>query len=188
MPNQRSYRQRSASVPHTRLLQSLPPVPLPLDDIRPRLQIVPYRDDPEAAEREVVRIDGATPRPSDPPEYQPMYDYLRSKQVTSAHPPAYGTSPSSSFLPMVTEAPPSLEEPYRDESFVITIDSSPPPPSYHEIYRQHEIDMDNMQRALDSESDPAEQTEDIYKWIVAMLLIVLTVSCVGTAFNWGRPY
>lgn len=188
MSNQRSQRARSTSVPHTRLLQSLPPVPLPLEDIVPRIQ-VPYRDDPESAEREVEeeRIEGATPQSSDPPGYQPMYDYLRSKQVTSAHPPAYGSSPASSSLRIVTEAPPSLEEPYRDEPFVIAIDSSPPPPSYHEIYRQHEIEMDNMQRALDSESDPAEQTEDIYKWIVAMLLIVLTVSCVGTAFNWGRP-
>lgn len=90
---------------------------------------------------------------------------------------------------MNPDAQPNFQEPYRDEPFVVTIDSSPPPPSYHEIYRQHEIEMDNMQRAMSSESDedPAEQIEDIYKWIVAMLLIVLTVACVGTAFNWGRP-
>jgi hypothetical protein len=92
-------------------------------------------------------------------------------------------------MQIVTDPPPTLQEPYRDEPFVISIDSSPPPPSYQEIFRQHEIEMDNMQRALAREvdGDPAEQTEDIYKWIVAMLLIVLTIACVGTAFNWGRP-
>ncbi|KAG9238030.1 hypothetical protein BJ875DRAFT_94777 [Amylocarpus encephaloides] len=189
MANQDRHHQRSTSVPHTRLLQSLPPTPLPQLNIPPP-QI--YLDDPGSAEEDEgdgaagdIRMDNRTARPSQPPEYQPMHDYLRSKQLTSSNPPAYGSSPST--LQVVTEPAPSLEEPYRDGPFVITIESAPPPPSYYDIFRQHEIELDNMQRALESDSDLAEQTEDIYKWVVAMLLIILTVACVGTAFSWGRP-
>jgi len=82
-----------------------------------------------------------------------------------------------------------MQEPYRDEPFVVTIleeddaNAQPPPPSYNELYRQHEIEM----RDFDTEDTPAEQTEELVKWVVAMLLICLTIAGVGTAFNWGRP-
>jgi hypothetical protein len=193
MPNQPRYHRRSSSVLQTRLSQSLPPVPLPEINIPPPTI---YRDEPDSAvEDDESTGDGirlevtSSSRPSDPPQYQPMYDYLRSKQVTSANPPAYGASPNSSALQIITDPTPTLHEPYRDEPFIVSIDSSPPPPSYQEIFRQHEIEMDSMSRvvAMESDVDPAEQTEDIYKWIVAMLLIILTIACVGTAFNWGRP-
>lgn len=42
-------------------------------------------------------------------------------------------------------------------------------------------------REFEIEGTPTEQTEEICKWVVAMLLVALTVACVGTAFNWGRP-
>jgi hypothetical protein len=192
MANRTRHHQTSSSLSQTRLLQSLPPVPLPQLNIPPP-QI--YLDEPESADDDEpvgdnIRMEPtSSSRPSDPPQYQPMYDYLRSRQVTSANPPAYGSSPNANGMRIVTDPAPTLQEPYRDEPFVISVDSSPPPPSYQEIFRQHEIEMDNMQRALAREvdGDPAEQTEDIYKWIVAMLLIVLTIACVGTAFNWGRP-
>ncbi len=43
-------------------------------------------------------------------------------------------------------------------------------------------------RDFDGEGDesPAEETEELVKWVVAMLFVGLTVACVGTAFNWGR--
>lgn len=71
---------------------------------------------------------------------------------------------------------------------MIDVDSSqPPPPSYNDLYREHEIEMQNLHRTLEDEGDPIERTEDICKWIVAMLLVTLSVASVGTAFNWGQP-
>ncbi|KAH8669546.1 hypothetical protein BGZ60DRAFT_407749 [Tricladium varicosporioides] len=185
-------RLRATSIPPTRLEQSLPPVPL--NDI-PQITIqIPYRDDPDD-EEEDEGAEGAdrtreqgTSLPSQPPEYQPMYEYLRSKQVTSPNPPEYGASPSSmNIVTTVTVPVEAPFQPYRDEPFVVTIDSSPPPPSYNDLYRENGIEMDILERTMAIDGDPAEQTEEIYKWVVGMLLVTLTVASVGTAFNWGRP-
>jgi len=173
-----------------RLSQPLPPLPLPL-----LLSDLPaYRDDPEPSEEEGeegaerVGADQAEALPSEPPEYQPMYDYLRAHQLR--HPPLPEPYSVSDSL-QVPIAPPPFE-PYRDEPdepFVVEIDTSqPPPPSYNDLYREHEIEMQILERTLDAEGDPVESTEDICKWVVAMLLITLTVASVGTAFNWGRPH
>ncbi|TVY76146.1 hypothetical protein LSUE1_G004220 [Lachnellula suecica] len=179
--------RRTPSVPQVRLSQPLPPLPLPLSDIPPQ---VPYRDDPapvEEVESEEAG-DQTGPLPSEPPEYIPMYDYLRSRNSQA---PEHCSEPGS--LRIITGPPPPLQ-PYRDEPggpFVVDIDvdvndPQPPPPSYNDLYREHEIEMQNLQRTFEEEDDPAERSEDICKWVVAMLLMTLTVASVGTAFNWGR--
>lgn len=187
---------RTSSVPQIRLSQPLPPLPLPPNNLR--LQI-PYRDHPDPAEEpagaeqdEEVHSGGPEDEmgtfPPEPPEYQPMYDYLRSKQALDPH--ASTSSTGFGDLRIMTDTP---VEPYRDdpeEPFVVDIDGSePPPPSYTDFCREHAIELQSLEQTLDEEEvDPVERTEDICKWIVAMLLITLTVASVGTAFNWGRPY
>jgi hypothetical protein len=142
----------------------------------------------EGGEGEVEHIESSqtVPLPSEPPEYQPMYDYLRSHQPRNLQAPEPCSGPGN--LRIITGPPPF--EPFRDEPdepFVVDVDTSQPPPSYNDLYREHEIEMQNLERTLEVEGDPIERTEDICKWIVAMLLITLTVASVGTAFNWGRP-
>ncbi|TVY89985.1 hypothetical protein LAWI1_G005842 [Lachnellula willkommii] len=172
--------RRTSSVSHTRLSQPLPPLPLPLNDLPA------YRDDPEPAEEDVeegtehVGANQTEALPSEPPEYQPMYDYLRAHQLRNPPLPEPCSVSDSVQVPI---APPPFE-PYRDEPDEPFV---PPPPSYNDLYREHEMEMQNLERALDAEGDPIERTEDLCKWVVAMLLITLTVASVGTAFNWGRP-
>lgn len=83
------------------------------------------------------------------------------------------------------------QDEYHDEPYIVTINENdttqPPPPSYNELYRQNEQDMDSLLRQFDMDGTPAEQTEELVKWVVAMLLICLTIAAVGTALNWGRP-
>jgi len=121
-----------------------------------------------------------------------MYDYLRSQRRPT---PALNLAAP---CPPNTDPEPPLE-PYRDEPFIVQILSSPsspssagpPPPSYHELYTQNENEMEmqlqNLVREFDMDGSPAEQTEELVKWVVSMLLIALTIACVGTAFNWGKP-
>jgi hypothetical protein len=107
-----------------------------------------------------------------------MHDYLRARQQLIAQAPTC-TRPN----PNPQNA---SEEPYRDEPFVVTIvdpvddASQPPPPSYNELYQQNEIEMENLMREFEIDGTPAEQTEMLYRWVVAMLLVALTVACVGT--------
>jgi hypothetical protein len=180
-----SNHQRTASIPTVRLAQPLPP--LPLNDIRSQPpkpgQLPPYRDVPEEGDTE-----GATPptAESQPPGYEPMYDYLRSqqRQQPSLNPPQYSCPPDTAQIR--SSIPP--QEPYRDVPFIVTIDASqPPPPAYNEIYDQRQEEMQRLIREFDMDGGPGEHSEEICKWMVAMLIIALTVAAVGTAFNWGRP-
>ncbi|PVH81296.1 hypothetical protein DL98DRAFT_171601 [Cadophora sp. DSE1049] len=171
---------RDPSIPHARLSQTLPPIPqsLPMNDLiqAPQLSIstqIPYHDDPAEDEHS----------PSQPPGYEPMYDYLRSHQRISLPLPDYECpNTSEQSIP---------QDEYHDEPYVVTIiendTTQPPPPSYNELYRQNEQEMDRLMRQFDMDGTPAEQTEELVKWVVAMLLICLTIAAVGTAFNWGRP-
>ena len=80
------------------------------------------------------------------------------------------------------------EEPYRDDPFVITIDhdlSQPPPPSYEELYIGDQNTRE-LQRRLGEVDGDGSAAEEICKFIVAMLIIALTIGLVGTAFHWGR--
>lgn len=170
-------------VPHVRLTQPLPP--LPLSNMPPQLSIathIPYRDDPEEEE---IEVDGRLQSELSPPGYEPMFNYLRSQQRPNVHPPLYNNCQTISHA--------TIEIPYRDEPFIISIveedvdDGAQPPPSYTEIYNPNEIEMRNLLQTYDLDGTPAEQTEEICKWVVAMLLIGLTIAGVGTAFNWGQP-
>jgi len=146
---------------------------------------LPYRDDP--AEDNISLADLQTQLRS-PPGYEPMYDYLRSHQGLNIRPPIY--------IPSIHPSLPAgntFEELYRDETFVVQIvdgeaeNAAQPPPSYQELYRQHEIDMMRLQHEFDTDGTPAEQVEELVKWVVAMLMLCLTIAGVGTALNWGRP-
>ncbi|KAH7400270.1 hypothetical protein BKA64DRAFT_478411 [Cadophora sp. MPI-SDFR-AT-0126] len=177
MPHQHP---RDPPILHARLSQTLPPIPqvLPMNDLIQRQQLsistqIPYHDDPAE--------DGQSP--SQPPGYEPMYDYLRSHQRISLLLPNY-ECPNTSEQSMT-------QDEYHDEPYIVTINENdttqPPPPSYNELYRQNEQDMDSLLRQFDMDGTPAEQTEELVKWVVAMLLICLTIAAVGTALNWGRP-
>jgi hypothetical protein len=172
--------RRSSSIPTSRLSHPLPPLPINLDDIRPRnvpdITILPYHDDPsEDIGRSPMFADNL------PPSYEPMYDYLRSQQRTIQllHP---------SRQDCHTSPPPEGEEPYHDQPIVITIDhdiSQPPPPSYEELYieNQSHRELRTLIPEFEIDSVPAEE---FCKFVVAMILIALTVALVGTAFHWGR--
>lgn len=179
-----NHHRRSSSIPTIRLSQPLPPLPISLDDIRPRnvpaITIIPYHDDPSEEEQ----IERSPKSPENlPPSYEPMYDYLRSHQR-----PTHLLPPSQNTITLIPTSEPA--EPYRDEPFVITIDQDndifqPPPPSYEELYVEDQTrrELESLVREFDVDSAPAEE---ICKFIVAMLLIALTVACVGTAFHWGK--
>ena len=121
-----------------------------------------------------------------PPSYEPMYDYLRSQQR-----PIHLLPPSPNSIPLLpTSELESEQERYRDEPFVIQIDPDhdifqPPPPSYEELYieDQNDRELESLVREFDVNTTPAEE---ICKFIVAMMLIALTVALVGTAFHWGQ--
>ncbi|CZT11607.1 hypothetical protein WAI453_004636 [Rhynchosporium graminicola] len=171
---------QNPSIPLARLSQRLPPLPLyiPMTEepiLLPHLSIstqIPYHDDPAEDEH----------TSSQPPGYEPMYDYLRSHQRISEV-PTNRQCPNTPYLSIP-------EEQYRDESFVVTIidgDSGQQPPSYNELYRQNEQERDRLMREFEIEGTPSEQLEEMVKWVVSMLLICFTVAFAGTAFNWGRP-
>ncbi len=180
------------SIPHIRLSQPLPPLPLslPMNDLRPHPQLsistqIPYHDDLSHDAQSV-----AEHSPSQPPQYMPMYDYLRSHQQQQQRQPS--RLPPGYECPIPTSTDPSIpQEAYRDEPFVVSIiehdATQAPPPSYNELYQENEREMQRLMRQFETEATPAEQTEELVKWVVAMLLICLTIAAVGTAFNWGRP-
>jgi len=169
---------RETPAPHTRPTHPFAPLP----SRRPhQLSIsIPYHDDPE--DDEVLALDTLPPQRS-PPGYEPMYDYLRSHQQRPTPQPAYHDCQT---------LPHQLPTPYRDEPFVVTItdhDAAPPPPSYSEIYSADEngVEMRSLLQRCEADGAQAEQTEEICKWVVAMLLVALTIAGVGTAFHWGQP-
>ncbi|CAL3970492.1 unnamed protein product [Diplocarpon coronariae] len=143
----------------------------------PRLSLSTQTPDHDAASAD------EPPSPSPPPKYEPMYDYLRSHHERSSR------AARNELRPGPATTPAGLE-PYRDDPFGLTGErdaSQPPPPSYEELYRRNEAEAGRLLREFDLEGSPAEQTEELVKWVVAMLLICLTIAAVGTAFNWGRP-
>ncbi|PQE24353.1 hypothetical protein CJF31_00002585 [Rutstroemia sp. NJR-2017a BVV2] len=182
MPNH----HRSTSIPRARLTQSLPP--LPQEDIVP---LAPYHDDPADDELEENREEvtgGNEANPSDlgqPPQYEPMHDYLaaRVRRLAQMRPPEYELSAGQSSQEDIPLVP---QEPYRDEPFVVTIDpDQPPPPSYEMLYVETQTEIERLQQEIDWDANHAE---DICKWLVSMLLITLTIVAAGFAFNWGKPW
>lgn len=131
-----------------------------------------------------------------PPEYEPMYDYLRSLP----RPIHFFTSPNSNTFLSPTSRPesPVDYDPYHDEPFIITLSPLSPssrpnrqevaPPSYEELYLQHssprrQDELHDLVRQMDSEGSWAEE---ICKFIVGMIMLALCVVGVGLAFNWGK--
>lgn len=171
----------STSISRARLTQSLPP--LPSEDALP---LAPYHDDPaddEVADVE-ARIEGNQTELNEPPEYEPMHDYLASRvhRLSEVRPPDYELS----LQDHTHDIPLQYQEPYRDDPFIITIDpNQPPPPSYEALYVQTQMELER----LDDEIDPdIGHAEDVCKWMVSMVLITLTIVAVGFAFNWGHPF
>lgn len=210
MANQR----RSSSISIARRSQQLPP--LPLSDLPPlNTNIVPYRDDPEDESRtEQLLIEHKhEPQPLSnslstspptleckPPDYEPMYDYLRSHhRLDIVLPTSYLTTTTlSSSHPSITLP----NEPYQDEPFIITVDpdaspyadaedgprSQPPPPSYdasEQERQQYRAMGGGMMLTAASVDVEGNHAEDVCKFLAAMVLIALTVGVVGTAFSWG---
>ncbi|QSZ32197.1 hypothetical protein DSL72_001768 [Monilinia vaccinii-corymbosi] len=171
----------STSISRARLTQSLPP--LPLEDILP---CAPYHDDPAGEDAALVteRTDGNQAERNEPPEYEPMHDYLASRvhRLSQMRPPQY----MSLSQDHTHDIPLQHQEPYRDDPFIITIDpNQPPPPSYETLYVQTQTALD----VLNDEIDPdIGHAEDVFKWLVSMVLITLTIVAVGFAFNWGHPF
>lgn len=134
----------------------------------------------------------------EPPEYEPMYDYLRSRPTVHAF-----TSPNSNTFLSPTSAPQSPVDytPYRDSAehpFIITLSPlSPtsgreqqPPPSYEELYLQHPCphrqgELAALVRQMDSEYSVSEE---ICKFMLGMCMLALCIVGVGLAFNWGRGW
>lgn len=173
------------SIPHIRLSHPLPPLPqdLPLQILMPPPQLsistqTLHRDDP------IESVPLAGHLPSQPPKYEPMHDYLRSHRRTISY-------PNHPRCPRRSPTQPIPQESYRDEPFVVTIvendPSQPPPPSYNELYRQNELELQTLSEETYTYGTPAEQAEALVKWVVAMLLIGLTIAALGMALNWGGP-
>jgi hypothetical protein len=145
---------------------------------------------------------------SKPPEYEPMYDYLRS----SRRPIHAFTSPNSNTFLSPTSRPDSPVDfgnvdfrPYHDNAdhpFVITLSplsprSRPPqnpgepgPPAYEELYLQHptqqrQDELYDLVRQMDIEGNRAEE---ICKFVIGMIMLALVVVGVGLAFNWGKGW
>jgi hypothetical protein len=138
---------------------------------------------------------------SKPPEYEPMYDYLRS------HPQMinpFASPNSNGFLSPTSHAQSPVDiTPYRDEPFIITLSPLSPHsrpqhqnhgeaglPSYEELYLQHptvprQNELLELVRQMDSEGNRAE---DVCKFVLGMILLALTVVGVGLAFNWGKGW
>lgn len=133
-----------------------------------------------------------------PPAYEPMYDYLRSR-------PNPFTSPNSNAFLSPTSRPHSPVDfmPYRDSvdhPFIITLSplspmSRPPPgepapPSYEELYLQHQCphrqgELAELVRQMDSEG---EWADEICKFVFGMVMLSLCIVAVGLAFNWGKGW
>lgn len=199
-----------SAIPHTRLVEALPPLPGRDGGSTPQLSIttqLPYHDNPTDDDINLAELQSHLRTQLSPPGYEPMYDYLRSQQrpqdysQMSNQPPLY-TPSETHFNPNVRHSNSDVQEPYRDEPFVVTIENAwdgeegeghdgvvVQPPSYLELYRQHqhELEMQRLENEFETDGSPTEQAEELVKWVVAMLLVCLTVAGVGTAFNWGRP-
>lgn len=133
---------------------------------------LPYRDDPASPSQE-------------PPRYEPMHDYLRSRSLASNTPSHGHSQPQAQSQPQLQaqEYTSICPELYRD-------DPDPPPPPYSEpsLYwrRGEEPNRDRDEDGDEGGNGDRERWEEMVRWVVAMLLICLTVAAVGTAFDWGR--
>lgn len=228
-----SPRETQMEIPEIRLQQTSLPPPPPPPLPRMRIQIPYQRDSPLSAytddsflspspatrQSRTALKDSNKSSPSDsnrmgheqgqsqPPDYQPTYDYLRSLALHQQTRSARHTSPTSNtFLsPSSRTHNPSLYMPYSDSATsddrhlsIITLSPLSPtgirpsspgePPSYEELYLQHpcpnqQTRLLELVRELDNESNIAEE---VCKFLMGLGFIILTVLVIGLIFNWGR--
>lgn len=143
-----------------------------------------------------------------PPDYEPMHDYLRALATNPPQRSARYYSPNSNTFLSPTSRPqtPRLYMPYTDSPTadgsenngrrgIITLsplsaDTPSAPPSYEELYLQHPCPrqqsrlLELVRELEDSESNVAEE---VCKFVLGLLFLVLLVLVIGLIFNWGRP-
>jgi hypothetical protein len=147
-----------------------------------------------------------------PPDYEPMHDYLRTLALHNQQRPSRYYSPTSpTFLspPSRTQTPGSytVYMPYQDSPFstrsqqraVITLSPLSPtnhesaplhPPSYEELYLQHRCPVQQsrlIELVRQMEDDGTNIAEDICKFVIGLVFVIVTVVIIGNIFNWGRP-
>lgn len=148
-----------------------------------RLHIIPpqgrYCDDPSDDEGASAQTDSAMASP--PPGYVSMFEYFRdrAKHFPNLSAPNFGYNPAA--VSNVTTPDSPTPEPYQDDPCIVEID--PPPPAYEAIPAppQPELQYESW-----DDNSVSLTAEEFLKWLVCMMLLVLTVLSVGTAFNWGR--
>ena len=140
-------------------------------------------------------VSPAESEPNKPPEYEPMYDYLRSRPP----PINFRTSPNSNTFLSPTSHPQSPVDffTYTDEErpFIITLSplsphtrGEPLPPSYEELFLQYRCPQQRgeLQDMVQTMNNRGEWAEDLCKFLIGMLILAVTVVGVGTAFSWGK--
>jgi hypothetical protein len=162
----------------------------------------------EASQADHPQVNGTRPAP---PDYEPMHDYLRALALHRQERPSRYYSPTSNtFLSPSHPQSPSLYMPYSDsptspdgqQRAVITLSPLSPtsnnnqhipsdPPSYEELYLQHPCPVQQSQllelvRQL--EETESSLAEEVCKFAIGLVFVVLTVLIVGIVFNWGRPF
>jgi hypothetical protein len=150
--------------------------------------------------------------PPPPPDYEPMHDYLRALALHNQQRSSRYYSPTSNtFL-----SPPSRPHtpghytvymPYQDspsstrgqQRAVITLsplsptnDESAPlnPPSYEELYLQHRCPVQQsrlIELVRQMEDDGTNTAEQICKFVIGLVFVIITVVIIGIIFNWGQP-
>lgn len=225
-PNQSrsgSPRENEIPIPEIRLQRPLPPLP------RMRIQI-PYQTDsplsaytddsflspsPATRQSRIALKDSNESSPIDgnqteheqgqrqPPEYEPMYDYLRALALhQQAHSARHSSPTSNTFL-----SPTSFYMPYSDSTpsgdgqlAVITLSPLTPPspgqstagdpPAYEELYLQHPCPAQQtrlLELVRQLEDNETSVAEEICKFLIGIVSIILVILIFGIVFNWGRP-
>lgn len=142
-----------------------------------------------------------------PPDYEPMHDYLLALALhRPERSPRYYSPTSNTFLsPSSRPQTPALYMPYRDSPTADPNDRSRPaiitlsplspstptaPPSYEELYLQHPCPVQQsrlLELVRQLEASDTNIAEEICKFVIGFVFIVLTVVIIGMVFNWGRP-
>ena len=144
-----------------------------------------------------------------PPDYKPIHDYLRTLVLTRQERSSRYYSPTSNTFLSPSSRPlsPSIYMPYSDSPSdqrraIITLSPLSPtgnnnrqtptdPPSYEELYLQHPCPIQQsrlLELVRQLEESESNLAEDVCKFVVGLVFVVITVLIVGMVFNWGRPF
>jgi hypothetical protein len=163
----------------------------------------------EASQADQPQVNRIRPAP---PDYEPMHDYLRALALHRQERPLRYYSPTSNtFLsPASRLQSPSLYMPYSDsptspdgqQRAIITLSPLSPtgdsnqhtpsdPPSYEELYLQHPCPIQQsrlLELVRQLEETESSLAEEVCKFAIGLVFVVLIVLIVGIVFNWGRPF